>query len=308
MERVLVTGAGSWVGGQCVRALQHRAEVVAVDEIEPRLEFNAEFHRYSLDSLEFAHFVLKVDPTIVLHLQTLDRAAELGSTRAREGVVLGAQALFGAIARTKNVRHVVVKSDTAVYSTGPRHASVLNEATHITGRATRYERDLREIERFVIDIDRELPDKTFTVMRLATIIGPEVNNPMSRYLSMPIVPTALGRDPRLQFLGENDSVTALLAATSGEVPGTFNVSGPGSIYLHRGLRLGRKVAQPLTPGKLKRVRKALALVGKGIPAHLEELLRYGRYCEADRMRDVLGYTPTRTTRQALLDLFAGPVE
>lgn len=301
----MVTGAGSWVGGQCVQALQYRAEVVAVDEINPRLEMDAEFHRYSLDSLEFAHFLIKVDPTIVLHLQTLDRTAEFGRLRAREGAVLGAHALFGAIGRSKRVRHVVVKSDTAIYSTGPRHASILSEATRITGSATRYERNIREIEQFVNEIAGELPDKTFTVLRLASIIGPSIANPLSRYLARPVVPTSLGYDPRLQFLGENDAVTALLTAASSEVPGVFNVAGAGSIYLHRGLRLGRKLAQPLTPGKLRRVRKALGVRGPVLPDHLAELLKYGRVCETDRMRDVLGFTPARTTRETLLDLYSG---
>ncbi len=305
MERVLVTGAGSWVGGQCVQALQYRADVIAVDEVRPRLDFDAEFHRYSLDSLEFAHFLLKIDPTIVLHLQTLDRTAELGRARAREGAVLGAQALFGAIGRSKRVRHVVVKSDTAIYSTGPRHASVLSEATRITGSATRYERNLREIEQFVTELDREFPDKTFTVLRLASIIGPTIANPLSAYLTRPVVPTSLGYDPRLQLLAENDAVTAMLTAASSEVPGIFNIAGAGSIYLHRGLRLGRKLAQPLPPGKLRRVRKTLGVAGEPLPDHLAELLKYGRYCETDRMRDVLGFTPARTTREAMLDLFAG---
>jgi len=305
MERVLVTGAGSWVGGQCVQALQYRAEVVAVDEVNPRAELDAEFHRYSLDSLEFAHFLLKVDPTIVLHLQTLDRTAELGRARAREGAVLGAQSLFGAIARSKRVRHVVVKSDTAIYSTGPRHASILSEATRISGSATRYERNLREIEQFVRELDSELPDKTFTVLRLATIIGPTIANPLSRYLARPVVPTSLGYDPRLQFLAENDAVTALLTAASSEIPGIFNVSGAGSIYLHRGLRLGLKLAQPLPPGKLRRIRRTFGVGGEPLPTHLGELLKYGRYCETERMQQVLGFAPARTTRESLLDLFAG---
>ena len=180
MERILVTGAASWVGGQCVRALETRADVIAVDELKPRSAFAAPFHLFHLDSLEFARFVVKLEPTIVLHLQTMDRSAELGGTRSREGTVLGAQALFGALARLTQIKQVVVKSDTAVYSTGPRHASVLSEATRITGRATRFERNLREIERFVSEVAAEMPTVGFTVLRLASIFGPTVKNPISR--------------------------------------------------------------------------------------------------------------------------------
>ncbi len=305
MERVLVTGAGSWVGGHCVRRLESQVDVMAVDEIEPRLEFGSPFQRFSLDSLEFAHFVLDVDPTVVLHLQTLDRSAELGASRARDGSVLGAQALFGAVARSSRIRHVVVKSDAAIYSTGPRHASILDERTVITGRATRYERNLREIERFVQELDRELPSVSFTVLRLASIIGPTVLNPLSRYLSLPVVPTALGHDPRLQFVYETDAVDAFLAAIGSESPGVFNVAGSGSTYLHRALRRGRRLPQPLPPPQLRRARALIGTFSVRLPDHLGNLLKYGRHIETSRMEQVLGFSPQRSSPSALHETLGG---
>lgn len=300
MERILVTGAASWVGVQCVQALERRADVIAVDELRPKLPFDAPFHQFHLDSLDFARFVVDLEPTTVLHLQTLDRSAELGGTRDREGAVLGAQALFGALARAKRVRHVVVKSDTAVYSTGPRHASILSERTRITGRATRYERNLREIERFVAEIAEELPQVDFTVLRLASILGPTVPNPVSRYLRLPVVPTALGHDPRLQFLAESDAIRAILHAAEAAIPGTFNVAGENSIYLHRALRIGRRIAQPLPPPLLRRARSILATTGLRLPEHVENLLRFGRFVETTRMQTELGFKPTYSTRQAVV--------
>ena len=306
MERILVTGAASWVGGQCVRALETRADVIAVDELKPRSAFAAPFHLFHLDSLEFARFVVKLEPTIVLHLQTMDRSAELGGTRSREGTVLGAQALFGALARLTQIKQVVVKSDTAVYSTGPRHASVLSEATRITGRATRFERNLREIERFVSEVAAEMPTVGFTVLRLASIFGPTVKNPISRYLGLPVVPTALGYDPRLQFLHETDATRAILHAADAAVPGIFNIVGDGSIYLHRVLRIGRRLPQPLPPPQLRQARKLVGAAGLRLPEHLENLLKYGRYVEARRMQETLGFVPEYTTRRTVTANYLRP--
>lgn len=303
MERILVTGAASWVGGHCIRALEPIADVVAVDELPPRIEFQAPFHTFNMDSLDFAHFVLKVEPTTVLHLQTLDRSLDLGQKRAREGNVLGAQALFGALARSKRIRRVIIKSDTAIYGTGPRHASVLSEKTRISGRATRYERNLREIERFVSEMDAELKHVSFTVLRLASILGPTIGNPISRYLSLPAVPVALGSDPRLQFLHEDDSIAALLHATRFDEGGVFNVAGEGIMYLHRMLRMGRRLAQPLPPPALRQARRALNASGLRLPEHTGNLLRYGRFTDTTKMTTDLGYSPLYSTRQTAASLY-----
>lgn len=299
VERVLVTGAASWIGGRVVQELEPHHEVIAVDEFEPRMAFAARLHRYSMDSLDFAQFVIDRQPTTVIHLQTLDRSAELGATRSRDGAVLGAQALFGAIERAGSVRQVIVKSDTAVYSTGPRHASILSESTRISGRATRYERNLRDIERFVADLKPSMPDVTFTVLRLGPIFGQTVANPISRYLSLPVVPTLMGFDGRIQLLYEDDAVDAIIfASQTSPVDGIFNIAGDGILYLSRLIRIGRRIPQPLPSPQLRQARRLLATAGIALPEHTANLFKYGRYAATARMTAELGFTPARTTRQA----------
>jgi len=303
---VLVTGAASWIGGRVVQELEPHHEVIAVDELEPRMAFAARLHRYSLDSLDFAQFVVDRKPTTVIHLQTLDRSAEIGSTRSREGAVLGAQALFGAIERVGSVRHVVVKSDTAIYSTGPRHASILSEATRIGGRATRYERNLRDIESFVTNLRPSMPHVSFTVLRLGPIFGPTIGNPISRYLTLPVVPTLMGFDGRLQLLHEDDAVKAVVFASSDTMAdGVFNVSGDGVVFLSHLLRIGRRLQQPLPPPLLRQARRLLATAGVAVPDHTANLLKYGRYVTTDLMTNTLGFTPLRNTRQTIERTYRG---
>lgn len=306
MERVLVTGAASWIGGRVVQELESDHEVIAVDELEPRLAFAARLHRYSMDSLDFAQFVVDRKPTTVIHLQTLDRAAEIGATRSRAGAVLGAQALFGAIERVGSVRHVVVKSDTAIYSTGPRHASVLSESTRIGGRATRYERNLRDIEVFVTNLRPSMPEVSFTVLRLGPIFGPTVGNPISRYLTLPVVPTLMGFDGRMQLLYEDDAVQAIVNASHDtKADGLFNVAGDGIVYLSRLLRMGRRIGQPLPAPLLRQARRLIAVSGIQLPEHTANLLKFGRYVTTERMAQGLGFRPARTTRQAIERTYRG---
>ena len=62
------------------------------------------------------------------------------------------------------------------------------------------------------------------MLRFAPIFGTEVNNPLSRYLRLPLVPTRIGYDPRMQLISERDAVDALRHVVANPVNGVFNVA------------------------------------------------------------------------------------
>lgn len=302
MRRVFVTGAGSWTGGQLVRRLsrRHDLDVYAVDDVEPRVAFGAEFKLVDLDRLALARFVLEVEPEVVIHLQSVHRTAEQGRGRESEDRIVGALALFGAIERISTVRSVIVKSDTAVYGAHPRNPSVLSETTRPQGRPSRFQRDLTEMERFIDDLAQRHPATNFTTLRFAPIFGPRVNNPISRYLTLPVVPTLMGFDPRLQFTDERDAVSVLEHVLDHPVAGTFNIAGDGQMYLSRILRLGRRAPQPL-PGRLfDTAIRTLGRIDLTVPDHVTGLLKNGRVVNTSKMRSDLGFVPEHTCRQTVL--------
>jgi UDP-glucose 4-epimerase len=303
MRTILVTGAATWVGGRLVQRLEARSDttVVPVDELAPRVPFATPLLKASLDTLEFARTVIEIRPDVVIHLQTLDRTAELGRVRAREGMVLGAQALFGAISRVRTVRQVLVKSDTAIYGAGPRHPSILNELTDVAERTTtRYERSLEEVERFVADVAAKMPDVDFTMLRFVGIFGEALGNGISHYLRLPTVPTILGWDPRLQLIHEDEAIRAVLHTLDHPVPGTFNIAADGQLYLSRILRLGKRRVRPIPRPQFER---ALRVLGAGELAkqrHLLSLLQHGRVVDTTRMRQILGFSSLLDCRQTVL--------
>lgn len=304
MQRILVTGAASWVGGNLIADLESRkdAEVFAVDEIPPTIPFRSSFYLSSLDTLEFADYVIDIAPTTVVHLQTLDRTVSLGS-ESQSGVVLGAQALFGAIARLSGVRTVIVRSDAAVYGSGPRNPSVMRETTVSSARLTRYETSLREVESSVAQLAEELREVTFTVLRFSSILGTHIHNPLSRYLRLPIVPTLLGSDPRLQFIHEDDAVRAVGHAVDNPVAGTFNVAGDGQLYLSRILRLGERLNQRLPSRQFGYAMRILRPGGALLPDHLVNVIRYGRVTDTRLMHDEMRFQPRLNCRQTVLTAY-----
>ena len=89
---------------------------------------------------------------------------------------------------------------------------------------TGYAKDVAEVEGYVRGFARRRPDVRVTILRPANVIGAHVVSPMTTYLRLPVLPTVLGFDPRLQFLHEQDLIGALEHATTAGVAGTFNVA------------------------------------------------------------------------------------
>jgi UDP-glucose 4-epimerase len=302
MRRILVSGAATWTGGNLIRNLEGEpdVEVIAVDELEPRVEFASELYDFQLDQPDFAHFVLDMKPNAVVHLQTVDRAPILGGRRAHDEAVVGAQALFGAIRRSKSIELVVVKSDVCVYGMGPRHPSVVSEDSDLEGTMGRFARDLRAVEEYIATTAAIRTDIRFTVLRFAPIFGAEINNPLSRYLRLPLVPTRIGYDPRMQLISESDAVAALQHVVDRPVHGVFNVAARGYQYLSRILRLGNRLAQPLPRRAYDIAVKGMSRANLYLPSHIKRLVHHGLIVDTRRMTSELDFEPALNLRQTIL--------
>jgi len=303
MRRILVTGAATWTGDQLTKRLESRPnlELVAVDELETSSNTGPNLHYFELDNPEFAHFVIDTAPDTLVHLQTIDRSALLGGRRAHDEAVVGAQALFGAVRRCATIKRVIVKSDVCVYGMGPRSPSVLAEDAAHDGKRGRYARDLEQVEGFTQDAANARTDVIFTVLRFAPIFGADVQNPLSRYLRLPVVPTRLGYDPRIQLLSGYDAVGALEHAIDRPVGGTFNIAPTGQLYLSRILRLGRRVAQPLPRRAYDMAVKAMSRTNLRLPGHIKALAQYGMVADTTRMTETFGFEPDLTIRETVLE-------
>lgn len=302
MRRILVTGAATWTGGHLIRDLEQEpdTEVLAIDEIESRVDFDSDRFEFALDRPEFAHFVIDAQPDAVVHMQTVDRAALLGGRRAHDEAVVGAQALFGAVRRCPSIARVVVKSHVCVYGMGPRNPSVVAEDAVIEGTRGRYARDLRSLEEYTELTATHRTDAIFSVLRFAPIFGANVGNPLSRYLRLPVVPTRLGYDPRLQLISEHDVVRAVVHALNSPIGGAFNIAAPGQLYLSRILRLGHRVSQPLPRRAYDIAVKGMSRADLHLPGHVKRLVHHGLITDVLRMTEVLGFQPTYNLRQTVL--------
>lgn len=217
--------------------------------------------------------------------------------------VLGSLQLLSACEKTDSIRTLIVKGSAAVYgyeAVAPSfHPEA--EARHQILR-TPYQRDIREIESFFETFARRHPGLTCTMLRFQPSVGMSVDSPVTRYLSLPVVPTPLGFDPRLQLIHEDDAVAALIQAVKRPVRGPVNIAAQGTISLTRMLRLAGKLTLPVLPPFLGRAIAAARIIGvHELGGDFAGVLRYGRGVDLGRMIDQLGFKPKYTTEEAVRD-------
>lgn len=221
--------------------------------------------------------------------------------------VMGTMKVMGACAEA-GVRKVVLKSSQAVYGACPNNPAFMTEQHPLqAGKAYGSTRHLAEIEAFCNGFRRQVPEMVLTILRFSSIVGPQADTPLTRFLKEPLAPTLLGFDPLMQVIHEKDVVEALVYAIQNDVPGVFNVAAEGILPLSRLMALAAKFSIPVV--HLCAYWGNRALAGVGLPtASLwpvePDYLRYPWVGDLAKMRDELGFTPRYTAEEALRE-FAG---
>jgi UDP-glucose 4-epimerase len=309
---VLITGVSRFLGGHLAARLSAEPSVeriIGVDATPPRPDQLArlgrtEFVRADIRNPLIANVFAQAHVDTVVHAATGTTGtsgATRGAANARELNRVGTMQLLAACQRSESVSRVVVKSTTAVYGAGPRDPAVFTEEMAAVGQPSgRYAADAVEIEGYVRGFARRRPDITVSMLRLASLIGPAIESPLTRYLAMPLVPTSLGFDPRLQLLHESDALEVLGRATLGSHPGVFNVAGDGVVYLSQAVRRAGRLRLPVPAAAISLVG---GLVGSSavveFSAEQADFLNFGRAVDTTRLREEFGCHPRYSTDEAL---------
>jgi UDP-glucose 4-epimerase len=220
---------------------------------------------------------------------------------------MGTMKVLGACAEA-GVRKVVLKSSMTVYGANPGNPAFITEQQPPqTGRSYGTTRNLVEIEAFCNGFRRQVPEMILTILRFASIIGPQADTPMTRFLKQPLAPVLLGFDPLMQVVHEKDVVEALVYALQNDVPGVFNVAAEGILPLSRLVALAAKVPIPVFHPFAYWGSDLMGMAGVSAGRHWPieiDYLRYSWVGDLAKMREDLGFVPHYTAEEALRE-FAG---
>ncbi len=309
---VLITGVSRFLGTRLAAQLSLSPAIdrlIGVDTVPPRdidvqgaapTLGRAEFVRADIGNPLIAKVITQAGVDIVVHAapQARNRPAQ---AQPRDRQVTGTMQLLAGCQTSDTVSRVVLASTTAVYGASPRDPAVFTEASE-PARSTSpgYAREAVEVEHLTRGFARRRPDIAVTILRLANLIGPTVDTALTRYLAMPVVPSALGFDPRLQLLHEDDAVAVLERAALADLPGVFNVAGEGMVPLSQAVRWARRMRVPVWSPAISLVGSLVRNTGViDVSAEEARFLNYGRVVDTTKLRTQFGYAPLYTTQAAL---------
>jgi len=302
---VLVTGVSRFLGARVANTLQADPgieRVIGVDTVPPSMSLGrTEFVRVDIRTPSIAKVIASAEVDTVVHLNLV--TAPSGSSRAsmKEINVIGTMQLLGACQRSPHMRKLVVRSSAAVYGSSPMDPAVFREDEEpVEPPSSGYAKDAVGVEGYVRGLKRRRSDLTVSVLRFANFLGGGVDSPLTRYLRMPLVPTVMGFDPRLQFLHEDDGVEVLRRMTVEDHSGTFNVAGDGVLLLSQCIRRAGRGTLPLPAPAFGAVGDAGKRLGgmPGFSPELQRWLTYGRVIDTARLVAELSWRPKYTSDAA----------
>ncbi|MFW3171870.1 NAD-dependent epimerase/dehydratase family protein [Geodermatophilus sp. CPCC 206100] len=312
---VLVTGVSRWLGGALAAELARDPaieRVIGVDTVPPSPEVlrrlgRTEFVRADIRSPLISKVITTASVDTVVHMNISSTPAGSGGRGPmKELNVIGTMQLLAACQRAPSVRRFVLKSTSAVYGASSRDPAVFTEAMQARRiPAGGFAKDSLDIEGYVRSFSRRRPDVGVVGLRFTNFIGPRIDSLLTHFLRMPLVPTALGYDARVQLLHEDDALAVLTRATTGDFTGTVNVGGEGTLLLSQVIRRLGRLQVPLpssTLGSLGRLTRRFGFVDYS-PEQMR-FLNFGRVVDTTVLREEFGYTPRYTTADALADYAA----
>jgi UDP-glucose 4-epimerase len=309
-RRVAITGISSQWGAAIAARLERDPSVeylAGIDSRPPPAHLQrTDFIEADIRSPLLSRLLPQTEVDTVVHCGILWYPEPDRPARALHEInVIGTLQLLAACERTESLRTVVVRGSAAIYGSEPAAPSFFTEdLARAAPMRSRFQRDISELEEYFDNFARRHPELVCSMLRYQPEIGPEPPSPLVRYLTLPVVPTQLGFDPRLQFLHADDALGALEAAIANPVRGPVNVAPDGSISLSRALRLlGRPsvgIPEPLFGAVIGRVNDRLR--AGGLVADGTRLLRYGRGVDNRRLREEVGFEPVYDAAGAIRDL------
>jgi UDP-glucose 4-epimerase len=306
---IAVTGANTFLGRNLVGLLEEDEAVrriVVLDLRNPR-SAGAKTVFYEVDLTQPA---VESRVAEIFHAEQVDALAHLAfvanptqaTAWAHELESVGTMHVLAACGRHR-LRKLVLRSSVLAYGPSPQNPNFLSEDHPLRGVPdSAFFDDKVDVEEHVRRFAERQPDCCVTVLRMATILGPSIDNYVARWLSRRIVPTVMGHDPLVQFLHEVDAVAALKLALDRDVPGVFNIVGEGVLPISTVIRLAGRLSMPI-PYPLFRAIAELLWVAQlsEAPAAFVTALRYLCVADGRRAGSVLGFRPVYSSRDALLD-------
>jgi UDP-glucose 4-epimerase len=312
VKRVLITGAEGFLGRSLVAALAQSGECAVLlaqdvrDVPEARRLPGVVYERQDVRDASLVDSLRRHRIDTVIHLASIVTPGR-GSSREFEYSVdvLGTQNLLQACVAS-GVAHLLVSSSGAAYGYHADNPEWLVETDLLRGNEVfAYSYHKRLVEESLALYRTMQPQLKQTVFRIGTILGESVDNQITALFEKRRLIGIRGSDSPFVFIWDQDVTGAFLHALRTGGGGIYNLAGDGALTIHQIAQLLGKTVRAFPAPLLS----ALLYVGSrlGISRYGPEQLDFLRYRPVlanTRLKEELGYVPSKTSREAFLSFVA----
>ena len=304
-RRILITGLSTYWGGRLAQELEKDPQVetiIGVDPNEPTRELErTEYVRVGAQHALLRRIVCAAEIDTVVDTRMIVDSIAASPRRMHENNVIGTMNILAACSGPGcKVRKVIFKSSAHYYGAERDDPAFFTEKMQRPHPAqTRIERDIVEAEKSVRAFADHNAGTTVSILRFVNGLGAGLRTSHTQLLSLPVIPSILGFDPRYQFVHEDDIVGVLQHAVRHELDGIYNAAGDGVLVLSEvaGL-LGKPLAPILPPWGTGLALAPLRRLGLQIPDEMLQQMRYGRGVDNRKLK-ATGYQLRYTSREAV---------
>ena len=279
--RLLLTEHPDWeVLGVDTRSL---ADLPALKGLET---LTMKYSRGNFENLFRAHHF-----DVVLHLGRISHSSNDADVLAKrlELSVMGTNRILELCLRS-GIKKVVVLSTFHVYGALPDNSIFLGEEAPL--RASIKHPELRD----VVEMDqlcgqfmwKHQSELSTVVLRPCNIIGTQIQNAMSRFLTNPLALRPMDYNPFFQFIHEFDMAQVLCRALTELPTGTYNVAGSDFISLREALDLVGSKGLPFPITLAKGLNEGLKLFKIDVPEYLLDYLKFSCLISNAQLTKALG--------------------
>src|ERR687897_988998 len=232
--RYVITGGSGYIGSRLTELLTGRDEterIVDVDVRPPDVPLpKTEYVRGDVrDRAAMRELLERERPDALVHLAFLLNPIR-DEARMYDIDVNGSLAVLEA-AWAAGVGQVLVTSSASAYGAFPDNPVPIAEDHPVRGQPDfSYARDKPEADRVCQLWAADHPDRVMTIVRPTIVFGPKVDNYISRgWENSSFFPVMDGVEADVQFVHEDDVVTAISGLLDGREAGAFNVAADGLV-------------------------------------------------------------------------------
>lgn len=289
--KVVVTGGSGFLGTSVVAGLRAAGhDVVSTDLRPPAVVMD-------VTSASSVSSVIGTErPEVVVHLASIVTPGP-DSTRELEYAVdvTGTRHVLDACVAS-GVRRVVISSSGAAYGYHADNPAWITEDQPVRGNE---EFAYSHHKRLVEEMLPSYPSLEQVVLRIGTILGASVDNQITALFERKRLLRIRGSESPFVFIWDEDVVAIIQQAVTGAVTGTFNVAGDGAVTI---TEIAALLEKPVLTIPEPVLRAALAVGSRlGLTPYGPEqtmFLQHRPVLSNARLKEVFGYTPTRTSREA----------